>query len=250
MSWYRFTCCCLVGLYRMRAESVSSGTPNYGGLSRQVRYLNTWLPTYLERVYHDTPCRARTRCGDSDLVAHSRASHGPQSRSADRAHPRRCRRHPRERVPRHCRRHTSRMGGDLGTRHPWRRQRRRIRAARRRAEHLLRAARPGHRCSGDDVLGGLPAQEAGQYEFLHHHDGVYAVGAAARAGKRYGPVVHRLGACLYRFLPPYRAFRLGRRGGVLPHADPHVLWWVDAVGGVGGGVDKHRLHAPDRRAGR
>ena len=119
-----------------------------------------------------------------------------------------------------------------------------LRVARGRAGHLLRTVGAGHRRRGVCLLGRVPARTRRQHELLHHHDGVYAVGAAACACRRRRAAVHRLGARLHRVVLAHRALRLLRRGRVLPHPDPHLLRRPDAAGWPGRGLHADRHDAP------
>ena len=132
----------------------------------------------------------------------------------------------------------------MGTRRDGHGHLRGLRVARRRAGHLLCAAGAGHRRRGLFVLRRVPARARRQHQLLHHHDGVYPVGATAGACRRCRAAVHRLGARLHRVVPAHRALRLLRRGRVLPHPDPHLLRRPDAAGWPGRGLRADRHDAP------
>ena len=195
-------------------------------------------------VHHDTsPCH-RARRSDGGALTDPRASHGQEGRVPARGDTLRRRGRAGLQVHRSLPRHGPRMVQEVGARRDGHGHLRGLCTARGRAGHLLRAFGAGHRRRGLFVLRRVPARARRQHQLLHHHDGVYPVGATAGACGRRRAAVHRLGARLHRVVPAHRALRLLRRGRVLPHPDPHILRRPDAACWPGCGLRADRHDAP------
>ena len=201
-----------------------------------------------ERVHHGTTSRARIRGRDSSAIAAARASFRQESRLAAGAPAVRRSGHAGPRISQHFPRQRGNVVPYVGQRHPRARHRNRVLTARGRPEHLLCVARTRHWRHCPYIFGRIPAEARGQHQLLHHHDGVYPLGAAARACGRHRAPLHRLGARLDRVLHAHRPLRLRRRGRLLPHAHPDLLRRADAAGGPGGRLRRGRNDAAQRSA--